>query len=856
MRSKANVAIISSKVSLESSNIENRFVIQKTKLIRCDFSRQAELLGAVFVEKACAIVRNLKESSEISNRTWQDNYVVRLTHLFNYLMAFIVECGINKTVEEFSDTHWTSFGEWLTNRISEQKISKKTVSKHMLSSNKLLKKLSYAKVIPILVELNKEGLSYRHINKIRESANEIKDNNIIKRLNSPYSFYITKHKRFYDYSKYQSLARLLLLNAVPILKIYYESFEAGTTKRIHNTFINLLNFLNSQKLLTVNKEFFETLSSENFNQITYILWEQLLYQWRDSLIDPANRRSLKTSHSMIKNLAAMWSRLVGSGLVPEINLRGYKNAKKKANTQTRKSLAQISPSNVASQETEEFLWNQLKRHFDEDGYNEAKEFIDTLVSELTQECVRKLSINELIDEIYKLNSKRLKVIRDFAEKEFIYWHKHWQFGQEIIYSEAHSHEDLIDFIDSPLLSFSERKSNSARLLYNAPYEVRLSNALKYIIATKNGILAGTTGRYHHLKRSFGGRKLLESYVHPHPEATLALWVLILVDTGANCEVVREMPWDCLSKSSSLGFSVINLGNKKRSGNKIIQDEFQDDTQMGSTLSLPQAIRIYKKMASKFNELATKDCNEKLFICAPQAEVKVLGEWTARAWFKAFLERHEELKNLKILPSMIRPSFLLSIQHNNSDSVAAAQIIADHSNSQTTLLHYTGRTPAKLTFNLKIREFQERFQAVIIASIDGAAEKLGLSEEEFKKILSDAARTGLGVACLNPMLGIQPGTSVGKSCTRLDACLNCNMHWVVATVDNIIDLILFNKYLNDSMEELVRNNPDIWENRWLPWFVFSEIALTKLSQGETSKVFMDAKSQIAKRQSSYVAIPLY
>lgn len=104
---------------------------------------------------------------------------------------------------------------------------------------------------------------------------------------------------------------------------------------------------------------------------------------------------------------------------------------------------------------------------------------------------------------------------------------------------------------------------------------------------------------------------------------------------------------------------------------------------------------------------------------------------------------------------------MDVQFTNEGHIAAAQAIADHSDTATTNI-YTGRTPIRMFYNLKIQEFQRRFQSIIIVTIDGSAEKLGLTAEQFRTILSDAYRTGLGVACLDPFAGVQPASKARRN----------------------------------------------------------------------------------------------
>ena len=184
----------------------------------------------------------------------------------------------------------------------------------------------------------------------------------------------------------------------------------------------------------------------------------------------------------------------------------------------------------------------------------------------------------------------------------------------------------------------------------------------------------------------------------------------------------------------------------------------------------------------------------------------------------------------------------------------AQVQADHTSTTTTAI-YTLRSHTKLLYNQKIREFTKAYQAVIIESIVGAAEKLGISQEQAIRLFSDAARSGLGVACLNPEAGVQPGTRAGESCTRLDACPGCEMRYVVGTVNNIADLMLFERYLRSMEKETSKTSPVTWETQWIPWLVLAEVALAKFSQGETASAYVQAQTQANARLSYYKPFPL-
>lgn len=837
------------------------FLLERNEHVVYDCAEFAGLLGHDFVQAACEEVRRQKFVSGVKHSTWCDNYATNLELLLEGLVAFSRESASGHPTGSFTEDQWHSFGSWMAQRVYNRPLADRTKSKLVLTLNKLLTILSAASVIPLRIELPRQ--SPRKIARAGESkftkrgwGRKAPDEKIL----SLFAVQIEAHGRAYDYEPYHQLGRHFLLQVVPNLALFYANCSAGTAKKTHNTMVDFFRFLCSEREHGRFPDLFSQLESEGFSAIESLSWEQALYAWRDhqfyGVDGPKTGSLLKTAHQTVKKLGQVWRSLADASLVPDVALVGFKNAKKRAaGSRTRQTLAQLSPIRPLSTAGEDEVIGHLGQIFEPADKREAHEFIRSLCYELSPDEVRGLSCAELVDAIHALNSKRLKELRACAEMDFLKWYAHWERGQAALAAATIPAETLVELLDSPIRSVSERKRSSTELLFDGPESLRLGNALRYVIAKQDGIATGIHGRYHHLMRSFGGRFDFHAYLHPHHEATLALWVLLLVDSGANCEVVREMPFKCVQGTNDPKVRKVVFAGKNRSGGKAVVDELPSAPAPGQKISAIDAIECYQRMSARYRGLADKESKTCLFLHEYMASVHALQEWTARSWFVAFTRRYAVLDGLGIRPSFIRPSVLLEVQHRNADDVVSAQAVADHMNLSTTLRHYTGGTPTKLQFALKIREFQDRFQAVIIVSINGATEKLGLSEEQFQRIFSDAARTGLGVACLNPQAGVQPGTKPGNDCTRLDACHGCEMRWVVGTVNNIADLILFNEHLKASQADAHRQQPDAWEQRWLPWLVFSDIALAKLAQGETASAFFEAQQVAALRRTAYQPFPL-
>lgn len=841
---------------------DSPYFVTRTRALIHEFSQYAELFGPEFVAKACDVVRRQKTESGVNEKTWVDNYVVRFAAFLGALAIYLDadKPDQKQRLSGMKSSDWEQFGHWFRDRIIRSSISEKTKSKHIFCTNKLVSFLAIEGLISVKFEMAPLTPSSRA--RVGESKFTQKGWNHkpkAVRAFSPLVTHVDKHKRSYDYSAYKDIAPRLIHSMVPALNTFYAEYSAGAAKTAHNTLVNFLGYLAQRSMQQPHSTFFQLLRSGRMSPIDGLEWEKVIYQWRDEVqrVNSENGFSPKTAHMIVKRLAIMWRHLAAARCVPDVEIVGFKNAKRKSNTKPKRSLAQLLAGEAKISKAEEKLLAKIERFISTKDKAEAKEFIGALCREISPKIVAGLTLGDLVAKMHDLNVSRLRSLRKCAEDEFLRWHEHWIVGTSALAQASFENEKLVDLLDSPMRSVSERSRNSARYLYSDHQSVRLGNALQYILATQQGVISGIQGRYHHLARFWGGRAALQAYLHPHANMTIALWVMLLIDTGANCEVVRDTPWDCLVPGEAEGSFILQLGAKNRSGGQVIVDELRDDPEKGQRLSSVEAIRKYRCVAARFHSMANGPNASKLLLYAGwRGEISAITEWYARDQFKRFVRGQSSLPFDELRPSMIRPSVLMSLQHENAENITVAQVFADHAKPSTTLIHYTGRTPAKLTYNLKIRQFQEQFESVVIASIDGAAAKLGLTQEEMRRILSEAARTGLGVACLNPLAGMQPGTKVGEHCTRLDACWNCDNRWVVATIENVADLILFNEYLASIQDDASRTNPEAWEQRWLPWLVFSDIALAKLAQGDTAKIYGEASKSADSRRARYQVFPLF
>lgn len=871
-------------VPAEDPEVDNALFLYKTHrrhnaYITYEYSKFASTVGHDFVVAACATIRGAKHTAGVTVKTWLDNYVVRLGQFFELLETFLLD---NKllSAEKMDIATWERFSHWMEREVFKDRIVKRfarpmtlsTKEKHRTLLNNLIRMLAASKVIPKRFEIaspagrSKSADGTSIFTRRGWSKKEQQEEML-----SPFSFRIekfTSRQAPFSFDKFQPLARVFLLDAIPIIEKAFFIWGAEKSEEIYYSFTNLLLFFQSQKEKELHPEFFARLATKAYRDIDDLTWEKMLYEWRDYILhhslENGRETDLLTKHNIVIRSNRLLIELAENNIVPEVKIKGFPGAKARSGKKSRTSLAQLSTANDSHllRKKQEKATAKLGEYFDELEKPEALEFINALCQELTSQEVRSLDIGSLISQISKLNKARLVMLRACAEKDFLRWHMHWNEGQRALKSVDLSEDEICDVLDSETRSVSARRKSSTRILGGSrssetdPHFKYLGNCLLLAIGAHDGIISGIYGRYHHICRRYGGKDAFHAYLHPHNRARLALWVILLVDAGANCEVVRDMPFDCLHRTDDPTQMKVSFGLKARANYQRIEDHLPIEPEDGQLLSAVQAIDCYKQMSARYRGLAD-DCTKGfLFLHEREGKITNYSEFGARENFISFLADHPELAGLDARPSFIRPSYLLQRQHDDPQArLEVAQAAGDHASPSSTQL-YTGKTHTKLIYQKKIREFQSLFQAVIISSIEGAAEKLAISQSEAQHLFSEAARSGLGVACLNSKAGLQLGTKRGEDCTRLDACPGCDMRYLVGTVDNIADLILFEEYLQANEEQMMQKSALVWEQRWLPWLVLAEIALANFKQGETASMYVRAKANADLRRPTYKGFPLH
>ncbi len=182
-----------------------------------DYTDIADIIGRDFLESACTLVKNLRQTAGVEERTWLANYASRFDHFIRSLYAFFVEEGY-VSAQALSEEDWRQFVERLGNLILADQVSDrtgdllspKTKDRHRLCTNNLMAHMAVAGLLPKKFEIvSPKGRKRAASGTANVTRKADPDEGAEAVPLSPFAFLIEKHKRKmpYDYRTFQPLAR-------------------------------------------------------------------------------------------------------------------------------------------------------------------------------------------------------------------------------------------------------------------------------------------------------------------------------------------------------------------------------------------------------------------------------------------------------------------------------------------------------------------------------------------------------------------------------------------------------------------------------------------------------------------------
>lgn len=338
----------------------------------------------------------------------------------------------------------------------------------------------------------------------------------------------------------------------------------------------------------------------------------------------------------------------------------------------------------------------------------------------------------------------------------------------------------------------------------------------------------------------GGLKFVEPLLHPSADTVGAILTLYLIESGSNIGVARTLDSRCLERSELPGYFRVT-GNKARAkGRPIVVD-------LPETSKAIQAMEWLVSSGRRMRARLASD-PDSLFVMRLGWRVQVMTPHWYTNWFKEFVLSIPLLAHVGLVPNMIRPSVLLQAALSNEGRLQVGVAIGQHGIPVSQ--GYQQKWPTRLLYDEHIKRFQAAFETLIVSGIDDAALKLGISIAAFESRLRNLKATGLGTFCRDRR---GRGGTQGGECTTLDCWNACPNLLIVAEVEAIASLQLWQAALRSARPEWERDRPERWDEVWLPWLCLTDVVEEKMVRGTMVKVWRAAQARAAHivAQDDYV-----
>lgn len=327
---------------------------------------------------------------------------------------------------------------------------------------------------------------------------------------------------------------------------------------------------------------------------------------------------------------------------------------------------------------------------------------------------------------------------------------------------------------------------------------------------------------------YGGLQTIMPMMIPAPDVAGAVLTLYLIESGANVSVGRTLEEACL-ESSDLDGHVRITGNKARAKGKPIIVDLPENS------PAVRAIKWFHTTSTRVRASATSD-RDRLFLMRMGGRAQLMTSHWYTSWFKRFSASIPALKELELTPAMLRPSVLLHASLSNDGRLATGLALGQHSLAISR--GYQVKFPTKLLYDENVRRFQAAFETLVMSGVEEAATKLGITPDEFSARLSEMRPTGLGTYCRDQRG--RPGRTTAGKCSTLDCWNDCPHLLIVAEVESIAALQIWQSSLRSVQPEWERDRPERWDEVWLPWLCLTDVVAEKMARGPQLKIWNDAK----------------
>ncbi|MET0035989.1 MAG: hypothetical protein ABW097_08805 [Candidatus Thiodiazotropha lotti] len=428
--------------------------------------------------------------------------------------------------------------------------------------------------------------------------------------------------------------------------------------------------------------------------------------------------------------------------------------------------------------------------------------------------------------LLRITEKRLLHLRKAAAKVFDDWRTKREALLQNLPSPSVPSEEIGRVLSLPSTE-SGRRYKVAQIFPKDDPQQASANVINYIVNELSGVVP-VANKDQIWRRTFskvGGRDKIADAIMPPRRVIVAVLTLYLAESGANMSVAQTLKRNCLTDSDLIGHKIVT-GIKPRAGYKAIYDALPSSEKVdditGAVFAIDYISDIHRQVLSNKNV-------ESFASYAMGGELCALEEFNFRSDFQGLVQESDYLKDLHLVPSMVRPTVLLESQLNNPVNLGVAQLIAKHESDATTY-GYVNKLPYRIMQDELMLEYQNCLEVVYSSRVDEAYILLGKSEKEWEKQMSHAKATGMGVFCHQP----PHDSSTSGNCESVENCIRCKSDRMLVSADiqSIAEMIVWRDVLQSSEKKWLEEHYDRWTRVWAPWKAFFDVVLDeKMARGK-------------------------
>ncbi len=687
------------------------------------------------------------------------------------------------------------------------------------------------------------------------------ENNVIVLPERSMIAFVEKCNRGFDFSIYSEIGVEFSIEIAKNFSLWGSTKSAETVKSYYYRNCVLFDWMLDMRDSDNFEELFLLLKNDHKESVISgkAQWDLLLGYFRSDLED---RKSIsnRTKDNILAAIRPFLKQLRIRGVVPHVESL----TKFKWKSRQKKSIAEISP-----------LWDknisEIKQSMEIMGLSEieceqTQDFIEALI-ESGIECDKRKNLPE---QILKLLEVRLSALREAAEKDFKKHYKKFRKGQILLKECDWDAAKFTEIRDKYYLLNVKQCREAGQFLSECfpQGSVGLGRLLKYIDTHYNGIVpyendVDNTGFKH---GNFITKIIWKGYLntstrevaarlYASSELMNAISVILMVDTAINVHSCRTVDRSCLTQSSLKDHVAFLWWKERNGGYQLIRDL---DMNTDDKVSPGTVLKVLLETTESLSKYASKNQKNYCFYTTENVTNSSSGDRILNAsgtaylnWFKKFLERHDELKNLEFTLDMIRPSVLLKVALATKDPDAVKEM-GQHKGYSISMI-YIDKIPNQIIGERRIREFMEWLQVLSSVGIEDFAKKVGIDEKNYdlekKKILTNNFG---GISCKDPLAGEQEGVNKGERCWKIDKCLTCKLRQdiVVASVGNILSVMQWREKLMQAKKGFTNKSENTWDEKWILWDIFTQVMLNKWKVGTHRAAYKKARHQLESSTNPY------